>query len=462
MAKSLPSSRAVPDHTRVNEASTILKRFYVMERELMRTLAVWMIDTPPVELKAQLAADMWQTSRHADELRTRVLELRYPRRDVDKKYDADVLALCAEVAKASDYRAFVAGVYGVILPALIADYEAYLARTDALDDAPTVYALRHILADKRAQVERMTVYVSKSAAWREYITRWIVAIGGIDGEREPLPKPEQHECFGGAAHRIPAEVQRDPRFRPALFHLPHENKYDTAGAAAWRRIEALDQRVAMQVWSAISHFNEIWAAEIPASVMWELPNETWDFYLDLARWIYDETRHSFMGYRAMQGWGWDVPALSPYGNALYNALAPMPAKQRFALLYFYEEGLLRAGTKQIEIKILESAGDDGSTHDMDYDWADEAIHVGYGFKWLRYLLGDDNAGQAELKRLTDEARATMAAYVLEHQADANAPLAAYFERIYDVIQAQIRDIPDDGQTFAWQPVVADEAVLEQL
>jgi hypothetical protein len=467
MAKSLPSSRIVPEHTRVNEASAILKRFYVMERELMRALAVWMIDTPPVELKFQLAEDMWQASRHADALRTRVLELRYPRRDVDKKYDPNVLALCVELSKASSYEEFIAGVYGVVIPALIADYDAYLARTDALDDAPTVYMLRQIVAEKRAQGGRMdalriAAHSDTDAEWRDYLTRWILAIGGIDGEREALPQPSDHPCAGRAAHHIPATVQRDTRFRPALFHLPHENKYDTAGAAAWRRIEALDQRVAMQVWSAISHFNEIWAAEIPASVMWELPNEVWDFYLDLARWIYDETRHSHMGYRAMQGWGWDVPALCPYGNALYNALAPMPAKQRFALLYYYEEGLLRAGTKQIEIKILESAGDDGSTHDMDYDWADEAIHVGYGFKWLRHLLGDDNAGQAELKRLTDEARATMAAYVLEHHADPNAPLAPYFARLYDVIAAQIRAIPDDGQTFTWQPVVADESVLEQL
>jgi hypothetical protein len=44
-------------------------------------------------------------------------------------------------------------------------------------------------------------------------------------------------------------------------------------------------------------------------------------------------------------------------------------------LYYYEEDLLRAGTKQIEIKILESAQDDGS---VDYDWADEAMHVNFG------------------------------------------------------------------------------------
>jgi uncharacterized ferritin-like protein (DUF455 family) len=255
-------------------------------------------------------------------------------------------------------------------------------------------------------------------------------------------------------------VQRDSRWRPALFHLPHENKYDVAGRQAWKRFESLDKRVAMQVWSAISHFNEIWAAEVPASVMWELDSEPWDFYLDLARWASDETRHSTMGYRAMHGWGWDIPDLIPWGNALYNALADMPAAQRLALLYYYEEGLLRAGTKQTEIKILESAGDDGSTQDMDYDWADEAIHVSYGYTWLRHLFGDDNAGQAELKRLTDEARERMAQYVLAHKDDPEAQLAPYFDRLYEVVKQMTFEIPDDGLDVKWEPVVADEAVLE--
>ena len=225
---------------------------------------------------------------------------------------------------------------------------------------------------------------------------------------------------------MPRIVQRDARWRPALFHLPHENKYDKAGIAAWKRIEALDQRVAMQVWSAISHFNEIWAADVPASIMWELDNERWDFYLDLARWAWDETRHSTMGWRALESWGWDVPDLIPFAYATYNALGSVPPIQRLALLYFYEEGLLRAGTKQIEIKILESAQDDGSIQDMDYDWADEAIHVNFGYTWLKHLLGDDQAGREELKRLTDEARQIMADFVLAHKDDPEAQLAPYY------------------------------------
>ncbi|MBI1279254.1 MAG: DUF455 family protein [Anaerolineaceae bacterium] len=468
MVKVLPSSRAVNEGTGVDQASHNLKRCYVAERELMRTLAAWFVDTSQWDLKRQLANDMWQTSRHADMLRTRILELRYPRRDVDKKYDADVLAWTGEFARAANTEEFVAGIYGAVLPELVRAYSDYLDQTDDLDDAPTVYILRHIISDKQAQIERMQKLASEIAptlfganhGWTIYLSDYVTIIGGVSGDGEKVEKPTSQA--NRPAYAIQRQVNRDARWRSTLFHLPHENKYDVEGRQAWQRIEKLDKRVAMQVWSAISHFNEIWAAEVVAASMWDFANETWEFYLDLARWAWDETRHSTMGYRALQGWGWDVPDLIPWGNAMYNAMGPMPPIQRLALLYFYEEGLLRAGTKQIEIKILESAQDDGSVQDMDFDWADEAIHVSYGFRWLRHLLGDDSAGKEELKRLTDEARAIHAKFVADHKDDPEAKLAPYFNRLHDIIAQMIHDIPDDGLDIQWAPVVADEEVLKAL
>ncbi len=470
MAKVLPASRHPHEDTRVDNASFFLKRCYVVERRMMCTLSAWFVDTSQWDLKRQLSLDMRETSLHADALRSRVLELRYPRRDVDKKYDPEILAFMGEVAKASSSEEFVAGVYGLLLPELLQAYNAYLDRTDLLDDAPTVYALRHIVMDKQAQIYRMQALVNRvipgaldtnTVEWRDYLRQYLASIGGFSGTDERKAKPENHACAGRPTYEVGRQVTRDSRWRPSLYHLPHENKYDVEGRKAWQRIEQLDKRIAMQVWSAISHFNEIWAAEVVAASMWDLQDQPWDFYLDLARWSSDETRHSTMGYRALEGWGWDAPDLIPWGNALYNAMGPMPPIQRLALLYYYEEGLLRSGTKQIEIKILESAQDDGSVQDMDFDWADEAIHVSYGFKWLKHLTGEDNAGQAELKRLTDEAREILAQFVRKHKDDPQAKLAPYFDRLYDVIAAEIHEIPDDGLNIQWAPVVADEEVLQQ-
>jgi ferritin-like metal-binding protein YciE len=470
MAKVIPPSRTINPHSRVEDSSKILKRFYVAERQLMRTLAGWFVGASQWDLKRHLAEDLWQTVQHADALRSRILELRYPRRDVDRKYDVEALAFMVEFAKASNPQEFIAGAYEVLLPELMAGYRAYLERADSLDDAPTVYVLEHILLDQRAQTERMQSLLQavisdqpdQTADWCDYLREHLSSIGGLDGLGERSHRPDGHACAGRPAFQVARRVERDARWRPALFHLPHENKYDAAGRKAWKRIEDLDKRVAMQVWSAISHFNEIWAAEVPASVMWELENEPWEFYMDLARWAWDETRHSTMGWRAMLGWGWDVPDLVPWGNAIYNALGHAPPAQRLALLYFYEEGLLRSGTKQKEIKILESAGDGGSTQDMDYDWADEAIHVSFGYTWLKYLLGDDKAGRKELQRLTDEARSILADFIADHKDDPEAKLAPYFERLYPVVAEMVGEVPEDGLEIDWAPVVADEDVLGEL
>lgn len=468
MAKIMPPTRHTHQQARVDKSSQVLKRFYVAERQLMRTLAAWFVDTSQWDLKRLLGQTMWETSRHADVLRSRVLELRYPRRDVDKKYDATILAFMAEVAKATSPAEFIAGVYGVVVPELSRSYRDYLEATDDLDDFPSVYQLRHILVDQQAQVERMTALMNQvmpgaleqQEAWCEYLRLYLASIGGFSGLDARGEAPTQHSCAGRAKYDVARQVKRDARWRYSLYHLPHQNKFDAAGRKAWQQIEQLDKRVAMQVWSAISHFNEIWAGEVVAAALWDLDNQPWDFYLDLARWCWDEVRHSQMGYRALEGWGLDIPDLIPWGDANYNALGGMTPIQRLALLYFYEEGLMRAGTKQIELKILESAQDDGSAQDMDFDWADEAIHVSYGFTWLRHLLGDDKAGQAELKRLTDDARDIMAKYVEDHRDEPEAGLAPYFERLLPVIANMLRDIPDDGLNVKWEPVVADDAVLE--
>ena len=78
------------------------------------------------------------------------------------------------------------------------------------------------------------------------------------------------------------------------------------------------------------------------------------------------------------------------------------------------------------------------------------------------MLGDDNAGKEELKRLTDEARAIIANFVLEHKDDSEAKLAPYFDRLYGVIAEMLHEIPDDGLQIQWSPVVADEEVLKEL
>ena len=219
MAKILPSSRDVHEEARVDNLSRYLKRCYVAERQLMRTLAAWFVGTSQWDFKRQLANDMWETSLHADALRTRILELRYPRRDVDKKYDPDVLHLLAECAKAETTSELIGGVYGVLIPALLETYITYLDRTDDLDDAPSVYWLRHIVMDKQTQMERIKALVQKvepdlwesTQAWQDYLQQTLQSIGGIAGLDEKHSAPTDHPHANRPVYEIPRQVKRDSR-----------------------------------------------------------------------------------------------------------------------------------------------------------------------------------------------------------------------------------------------------------
>jgi hypothetical protein len=54
------------------------------------------------------------------------------------------------------------------------------------------------------------------------------------------------------------------------------------------------------------------------------------------------------------------------------------------MLYFFETKNIRH--KPTRAHLFHSYGDTLSEHDMDFDWADETMHAGYGKHWLKELL----------------------------------------------------------------------------
>src|SRR5262245_159738 len=71
----------------VNEASLLQRRLYRAIRETMRAMAGRISGTANWPAKKMLARHAWLDSEHADAIRTRVLELRFPKVDVDQEAD---------------------------------------------------------------------------------------------------------------------------------------------------------------------------------------------------------------------------------------------------------------------------------------------------------------------------------------------------------------------------------------
>jgi uncharacterized protein DUF455 len=220
-----------------------------------------------------------------------------------------------------------------LVRALADDYGAYLAAADDLADGPSIRIVGSALRDKERQVD---------------------ALAGIELED--------------------ADPARDERFFASSFYWP-----DVLDPAY-----PYGEGVALQLRSAVSHLNEVWAVETAGRILDELsPELGWEFTSDAARWLYDESRHMLMGAERLARWGFE-PAQIPLGGYIYEACAGQDALYRLGMLGYFETKNI--GRKRERAAAFHEMGDATSETDMEFDWADETLHAEYGRRWLRRLL----------------------------------------------------------------------------
>ena len=104
---------------------------------------------------------------------------------------------------------------------------------------------------------------------------------------------------------------------------------------------------------------------------------------------------------------WDATGSPPGATSRRNCLSattsisPLPDEDpiyRLGMLFFFETKNIRH--KPERVKAFHSIGDAASEHDMDFDWADETMHAGYGKRWLQKLLeirGEDQSRYHEIR-----------------------------------------------------------------
>jgi hypothetical protein len=108
-----------------------------------------------------------------------------------------------------------------------------------------------------------------------------------------------------------------------------------------------------------------------------------------------------MGYERLLAWGLD-PAEIPLGTYIYESASSADPGEvpidLLGMLYFFETKNIRH--KPARAQLFHTYGDSLSEHDMDFDWADETIHAGYGKRWLKELLairGQDPAAYDQIR-----------------------------------------------------------------
>jgi uncharacterized ferritin-like protein (DUF455 family) len=365
------------------DTAEILKRFSFCERSLIISQAGWLAGIASFEAKTTLPRFFWQDAMTAHALRERVLELRYPSRLIEIGDDAPLIAVFDESINAPSPEAFILGLARVFKPALLAAYNEYVSKADELADGPSLRFMRLAVEEKAEQVATLTRFAqdmlrvaperrSEAEAWVSALSQWLLDIGGLSFDK-PLPRDKPTHLPGRRPFELAQVPARDGRFHLCRYYWPDIIDADFPYGEGAR----------LQLRSAISHFNEVWAVETGGAILQafacDLP---WEFIHDAARWTYDEARHARMGYERLRTWGFE-PSEIPLGSYIYDSAYGEDPLVRLGMLHYFETKNIGKKTKRAQE--FASYLDKMSQHDMDFDWADETIHAYYGRRWYEAL-----------------------------------------------------------------------------
>ena len=356
------------------DSASLLKRFHHLERSVASICGAWVPLVGRLEAKAALARTAWESALVADALRERVFELRYPERDLEVPEDSSLINLFGSVIDAPSPRAFLRALGGGLGRYLGDAYTRYLEVSDEVSDGPTYRFLSQAIADKQrhsaiADMSPVEPGSDADAAWEAALEE-----GLGHAAADPLVPAPRLQCPDGPPYRSPDIAARDDRYFPCSFYWPDNFDPDYAYGEGLR----------LRVRSAVSHINEVWATDT-AGVILAAYSESlgWEWVKDAARWLYDESRHMTMGARRLRAWG--VPEHEiPLGSYIYEAGASQGPLHRLGMLAYFETKNI--GKKVQRAQTFGELGDTASRVDMEFDWADEAIHAGYGRTWLRRAL----------------------------------------------------------------------------
>jgi len=365
-----------------------LKRYNHLAGALHRIAAAHLPRTPEWEVKCGLGLHLYLDADHCAAIRERVAEMREPPLRLDAVPDERLRAVVEEAIRARDTVELLAAVYGVLRPALVAAMEAHVQALNPLFDHPTHRLLRGILREQHemlawgreavAALTRTDAGEARATAFGAHVAGFLAAAGGVGGD-EPEQAAPGAPRWDGSEYAMDATVRRDERFAdPFNASADIDAYYQDESLAADERTFAL----------AYKRLREMDVPECMAPILFGARGGPWDYHRDLARQLWDETRHAMMGEVALDRLG--IPFHAYPVDAAFSALlndhfTPFEAH---VLLWAIEQGLMPRETgKRWEWSIAGLDGDPFFVALQDHDWADEVLHARIGRRWLREKVG---------------------------------------------------------------------------
>ena len=127
--------------------------------------------------------------------------------------------------------------------------------------------------------------------------------------------------------------------------------------------------------------------EAAGRTIYDFPDAPWEFTLDMARQVWDESRHAEI-YMKLLEYAGSFYGEFPEGEVLWSCTQAEDPAARVAGINRGLEGLACDVFEQL-IRWAQKMGDEVIERSIDYVLADEITHVRMGSKWMRKLTEGD-------------------------------------------------------------------------
>jgi hypothetical protein len=368
----------------VNEMARLLRLLFEIEREFIRTAPTLLYRIGEPELKYLICQHVWESAGHARFLRERGRELttfgstetvresfRRVWSEAIGRTDANPLVLAA-------------GFYGVLKPALLAAYRHYLKVTDPLADWPSKKLVEEFITDEERHLREIAPYLKGVDAreWKLHLTQALDDLGGWLGQETRLPlAPSYAWQHAQAPYTHPATCSRGryPLCSSVFGFDPQEDPI----VRPWLTDPKTDARV-IRVMVYVWLMMEMDAIDYLATVFPDTPAAPFDLHYDLARHLWDESRHSQFGFRQLPKLGVDLMTVE-HSLDLYNILVQMPPHERYAMMTMEFEAN-SFPTKALVMDRVRELNDFEADTLLAFDRNDEQNHVRFGHRWLPEMM----------------------------------------------------------------------------
>jgi hypothetical protein len=366
----------------VEECVKRLKRFHYSFWRLYQICIAHITAEPVYELKMAFSLHGHLAAENDTAIRTRIGEMREPPLGLEKIPHPALAVFFDEILTTPSTEERVLGLYGKAFPALRDALKNYIAQTHILADAPSIRLCRRALMDVedicRYGEQAIACLVSdaqreESAQWLSLLDVCLAVAGGLDGSRESVASREPTRYYSSKPYIYQGEPKRDERF-PDPFNMGVNAEtflYDATKPAEPKMLMMFYKRL-----------REIDVPEMMASIITETKGKPWGYYRDMTRQLWDEARHAMMGEVGFASLKLDWPRLvmvnATWSRGLNLQLTP---KERHAVLYFIEQGLMPKTGKRFEWEVSRETHNPLSVTFQDFDWADEVLHARIGRDW---------------------------------------------------------------------------------